>query len=192
MAESDQLVAGIDVGVRRSSVVLLQHGAIADCARIESPRGLRTLLTDCVAVAIDGPPGWAPRGQRSRPGERALAALGIHCFFTPDQAAGTGHPFYGWMYSSITLHRTARRLGHHTLEVFPNATAILAVGRAQPGETKTRWRRRAADRLGLADPRLRSLDDVDAALCAWTAAEFLAGRTQTLGGELVVPTLRAN
>ncbi|MFZ4586055.1 MAG: DUF429 domain-containing protein [Acidimicrobiia bacterium] len=187
MAHAGRLVAGIDVGVRRSSVVILRDGTIDSVTRIDSPRALPNLVQQCAAIAIDGPPGWAPHGQRSRAGERALAALGIHCFFTPDRATGNGHPFYGWMETSIALHRAAGRSGAVVLEVFPNATAILAVGRAAPQETKTRWRRRAAFELGLDDPRLRSIDDVDAALAAWTAAEHQAGRTEALAGELTVP-----
>jgi predicted nuclease with RNAse H fold len=184
------LTAGIDVGLRKSNVVVLDTDrSVVHVERLDEPSTLRAALApfDLAAIGVDSPPAWAPGGQRSRPGERALAALGIRCFSTPAAEFGAGHAFYGWMEVGFAWHDAARALDVPTLEVFPNATAIRLAGRARPGETKTRWRRRVLSQQRIDDTELRSIDDVDAALCALTALLWTNDATEALAGELTIP-----
>ncbi len=87
--------------------------------------------------------------------------------------------------------------GFPTLETFPHAVAVALRGRApergllkRPAE-KRQWRRAALEESGIDSSHLRSIDEIDAALCAVTGRSYLAGRTEALGdpadGVLTVP-----
>jgi len=192
-----QLAIGVDVAARRGcDVVALGPTDVArPLGRVHTGDELRALLTDLepAVVAIDSPPAWATAGRRSC--ERALSARGISVFTTPDEATGTAKAFYAWMETGFAMFEAA--CAHPTLETFPHAVAVALRGRApergllkRPAE-KRQWRRAALEESGIDTSHLRSIDEIDAALCAVTGRWYLAGRTEALGdpddGVLTVP-----
>jgi predicted nuclease with RNAse H fold len=192
-----QLAIGVDVAARRGcDVVGLGPTDVArPLGRVRTGAELRALLTDLepAVVAIDSPPAWAATGRRSC--ERALSARGISVFTTPDEATGTAKAFYAWMETGFAMFEAA--CAHPTLETFPHAVAVALRGRApergllkRPAE-KRQWRRAALEESGIDTSHLRSIDEIDAALCAVTGRWYLAGRTEALGdpadGVLTVP-----
>ena len=192
-----ELAIGVDVAARRGcDVVALGPAAVArPLGRVRDGAELRALLADLApaVVAIDAPPAWARSGPRSC--EQALAARGISVFRTPTAATGETNPFYAWMRTGFAMFDAAR--GVPTLETFPPAVAVALRGRApergllkHPAE-KRQWRRAALEEAGIDASRLRSIDEIDAALCAVTGRWFLAGRTEALGdpadGVLTIP-----
>jgi predicted nuclease with RNAse H fold len=192
------LAVGVDVAARRGcDVVTLDDALVArPVGRVHRADELRTLLAPLApgVVAIDAPPAWAaPGGTRSC--ERALMARGISVFATPDATRGGASSFYDWMRTGFEMFDGARPCP--TLETFPHAVAIALRGR--PPEhgllkhpaAKKAWRRDALDAAGIDHGALRTIDEIDAALCAVTGRWFLEGRTVALGdpdeGVLTVP-----
>jgi len=190
------LAVGIDVGVMKGchAVGLDADAKVVVHERIADPAVLGPLLQtwDADVVAIDSPPRWAPTGQRSRACERALLRLGIHCFFTPDEARGGGHAFYQWMTVGFECFRVARALGWEPLEVFPHACAVTLLGACPPAGTRKReWRTAALARAGVDVGPLRTIDDLDAALAAFAGLAWRRGTASLVGhpaeGEIVLP-----
>ena len=191
------LALGVDVAARRGcDVVALGDDLVAlPVARVHTAEDLRAVLADLDpdVVGIDSPPRWAIQGPRAC--ERALTRRGISVFTTPDEATGVGHPFYAWMQTGFAMFEAAR--GYPTLETYPHAAAI-ALRRARPEGSlmkrpaqKRQWRRDALAGAGIDPAALRTIDQIDAALCAATGRWYLEGRTEDLGdpaeGVLTVP-----
>lgn len=191
------IAVGVDVAARRGcDVVAVGPSLVAQpLGRVHTGAELRGLLADVgpAVVAIDSPPGWAPNGPRAC--ERALARRGISVFSTPSADRGVGNPFYDWMRTGFTMFAAAS--DHPTLEVFPHATAIALRG-AFPEQSLTKrpavkreWRRAALAAAAVDAGALRTIDEIDAALCAVTGWWHLDGRTEDLGdpseGVLTVP-----
>jgi predicted nuclease with RNAse H fold len=149
-------------------------------------------------VCIDSPSGWAQSG-KSRQSERALAAMGISSFATgPDPG---DHGFYQWMRVGFSVYQALE--GRYPLfrgeqpqgtaaETFPYATAVLLAGRKPvPGEVKNAFRRGVLQQHAVDDTGLRTIDQVDAALCALTGIIALEGRWRALGaateGMILIP-----
>jgi predicted nuclease with RNAse H fold len=203
---------GVDVSLRRGlDVVLLDGARLVDVRSRVEPGELTTLLEDWEpeAVGIDAPSQWGVTG-RSRQAERDLSRLGIRCYATPSDIAARSNPFYAWMHVGIAAHDAAVAAGYRrfdavdgrgtTIEVFPHATAIALRGELPPpgwratAAGKRSWRLEALDRAGVKDERLRTQDQVDAALAAVTACLAVAGEVDVLGqpdedGLIVMPTL---
>ena len=198
MSAAHGLAVGVDVAARRGcDVVMLDAALVAHpVGRVHTADELRALLERLApaVVAIDAPPGWASPG-RARACERALAAHGVSVFTTPDAARGETSAFYDWMRTGFTMFAGAA--AHPTLETFPHAVAIaLRGGPPEHGllkhpAAKKAWRRAALDAAGVDHSALRTIDEIDAALCAITGRRFLEGRTVELGdpaeGVLTVP-----
>ena len=112
------------------------------------------------------------------------------------------------MHAGLAVYRAAERAGFprydgrgpvagRVIEVFPHASAVALRGqRPPPGWRRTAsgkraWRLAALAAAGVADDRLRTQDQVDAALAAVTAAAALAGAVDVLGdrrdGVIVMP-----
>lgn len=192
------LAIGVDVAARRGcDVVALGPSLVArPLGRVHTGVALRALLIDFApaVVAIDAPPGWATDGRRSC--ERALSSRGISVFSTPTAEKGTGNDFFGWMETGFEMFAGAE--GYLRLETFPHAVAIALRG-VHPEQglltrpaLKRSWRRTALEEAGVDTAALRSIDEIDAALCAITGRLHLDGRTEALGdpaeGVLIVPT----
>jgi predicted nuclease with RNAse H fold len=190
------LALGVDVGVRKGchAVALDANGALVERSHLAGPDDLAGLLTEVRpdAVAIDGPPRWAPTGQRSRACERALLRVGIHSFFTPDEARGAGNPFYEWMTVGFKCFEIAERNACTPLEVFPHACAVTLLGACAPAKSPKRaWRVAALEHRGIPVEELRGIDEIDAALAAVAGLAWLNGTACVVGhpaeGEIVLP-----
>ena len=205
MAAGKPVALGVDVSLRRGlDVVLLD----ADRRLVGTPR-LRVAPDELGEVAselrpdviaIDSPPGPARTG-RSRAGERALLAMGIHCYFTPSDPERYARPFYGWVregeraFAAVAaagypLYRGGRTVRRRALEVFPHATAVLLGGDPALAKRERRWR--VLESCGVDTAELRSTDQLDAALAALTGLLALEGRSTALGdpaeGVVVIPS----
>jgi predicted nuclease with RNAse H fold len=191
------LAIGVDVAARRGcDVVALGPAGIAEpLGRVHTGAELAARLTEVspAVVAIDAPSRWATAGRRAC--ERALSARGLSVFTTPDAARGSTNSFYAWMRTGFAMFEGAA--GYPTLETYPHAVAVALRGEvpgralaARPAE-KREWRRSALEVAGVDTSHLRTIDEVDAALCAVTGRWFLGGRTEALGdpadGVLTVP-----
>jgi predicted nuclease with RNAse H fold len=182
------LAVGVDVAARRGcDVVALDDTLVArPVGRVHTADELRALLAPLTpgVVAIDAPTAWATTG-RARACERALAARQVSVFTTPDAARGAASTFYDWMRTGFTMFAGAD--AYPTLETFPHAVAVALHGAfpargllRRPAE-KRAWRIAALE-AGRVDPTaLRTIDEVDAALCALTGLRWLAGVAVTLG-----------
>ena len=190
--------AGIDVGGTWKGF----HVAAVDGDRrlIAGPRRLAAVAPvaawleqlGAAIVAVDSPMTCAPRGQRSRAGERALAKEVCGIRFTPQAARLADNPYYEWIVCGLELYRALQRAarGCVVIEVFPTASwTVWAGGRGT--RSRARWTRDALEAMrleGLPDRRL-SQDDRDAIAAALTARLYARGETRQFG-EIVVPRAR--
>jgi predicted nuclease with RNAse H fold len=177
------LAIGVDVAARRGcDVVALGDDLVArPVGRVYKGAELTEILEELrpEAVAIDSPPRWAPPEKR-RDCERELTRRGICLFTTPNEARGVGHPFYEWMTIGFDLFEAAR--GSSTLETFPHAIA-LAIHAGKPPGNKRAVRISALERVDVETRALRNIDQIDAALCAYTAWAWLNGNAISVGDE---------
>jgi predicted nuclease with RNAse H fold len=198
------IVVGIDVGGEKKgfhAVALRKRRLTATL----TSRGAEDVAAWCIeqgaaAVGIDAPCCWSVSG-RSRACERALASQGISAFSTPTQSIGEAHTFYRWMVNGLTLYRQLAsnyglydgRSSVHPVcfETFPQAIACALAGQRLSAGRKRMDRRRILERAGLSVQALRSIDQVDAALCALSAQQVLTGRFDSYGdaaeGFILVP-----
>jgi predicted RNase H-like nuclease len=134
-----------------------------------------------------------------------LARTGITAFATPSHADALSNPFYGWMLNGAELFRLLAphyRLydGRHSVlnracfETFPHAVACALSGGRLSAKHKRKDRRRLVGEAGVSLDALTNIDEVDAALCAWTAQHFLVGTFKAYGDEaegfIVVPSVQ--
>jgi predicted nuclease with RNAse H fold len=191
-------VAGIDVGGDKKGyhLVILQGAKVVRSMRTKSPQ---VMLEECLklgvqAVGIDAPCKWAVEGEGRR-AERELASRRIFCFATPTRARAdeniTG--FYRWMIKGEEVYRAFSSAypllnsskydgGRVCFETFPHAvTCALRRREATSAKKKVRQRREALTAAGIDIAGLKSIDDIDAALCALTAAYLLQGQSQAYG-----------
>ena len=113
--------------------------------------------------------------------------------------------FYGWMlsgervYQALAPHYELFSSGEEfegrvCFETFPHAVTCAMLGKEVALAKQKRVQRRAIlQDAGVETVALRSIDAVDAALCALTANFLLEGRVHaygdTLGGYIVVPSI---
>lgn len=175
---------GFDVAVvdRARVVCLLSRCSASDVVELARAYGAG-------AVGIDSPDRCAAPGEKSRPGERALAKEVCPIFYTPDETVvRSGHPFYGWMCEGLDLYEAlgAALPSVRCIEVFPSAAWTVWAGR-RDGRPKSQWSRLALERVGLHGlPDRCSQDARDAVGAALVARQFLAGETVSYGG-IAVP-----
>jgi predicted nuclease with RNAse H fold len=159
---------------------------------------------DVEAVGIDAPCRWAEVG-RGRLAERELARQHIHCFATPtrEQAKSSPSGFYDWMLcgeqvyhafaAAYPLLGSRKYAGNRvSFETFPHAIACSVLRKeAVSAKRKLVERRRLLETVGVNPASLRSIDAIDAALCAWTAGRLVAGHAKSYGdaagGYIYVP-----
>src|SRR5215217_251274 len=209
MRESSRIVVGVDVGGVKKGfhAVALHEGTFAgkrsSCDAGVIVQWCRSM--DASVVAVDAPCAWSLTGRR-RSCERELAGIDIQAFATPSVAIGQRNPFYGWMLNGAELFRLLakgyqRYNGQHSVlqrplcfETFPHAIACALAGRTLSAKNKRVDRRRLLNQAGIATDVLRNIDEVDAALCAAAAHQFLSGRFKQYGDEgegyIIVPNAR--
>lgn len=194
------LALGVDVAEARKGldvVALDAHRAVVASVGRATPADVAALVFELRpdVVCIDSPSGWSAPGARTRTAERALRALGITAFSTPNDPGD--HPFYRWMRCGFAVfeavadtHPLCRGLPPHgtAAEVFPAGTAAILGGRRTGSKVAHRRGVLAAQGVtGL----LPNADRVDAALCALTGLHALEGRCIALGdpaeGVVLVP-----
>lgn len=184
-------VLGLDVAMKRGcDAVLLGASLVArPIARVSSGAEFRAILNEVapIAVAIDSPPCWAPPG-KARDCEKELTRRGINLFTTPDEARGLASAFYAWMQVGFEMFAAAD--GYAPLETFPHAIAVSIHGHL-PLETKRVTRLAALRAVGVDTSELKNLDQIDGALCAYTAWAYTQGDTVSVGdpaeGQITLP-----
>ena len=184
------LALGVDVAARRGcDVVALDDDLVArPVGRVRTGDEFRALLDDLspAAVAIDAPARWATHGPRKC--EQELTRRAISLFTTPDEAAGTTNPFYAWMQVGFEMFEVAKEYG--PLETFPHAIAVVING-CLPKDGKRASRVAALHAIGVDTRELRTIDQVDAALCAYTAWCWRNGDALSVGddveGQITLP-----
>lgn len=151
------------------------------------------------AIAIDAPCRW--RIDQPRLAERELARARISSFPTPTEERARGHSFFTWMVAGAQLYDAlAAAYPVYTddispnrvcIETFPQAVACALAGSIVSAKQKRPVRLALLQAAGFACDRLRSIDDIDAALCALAAEAFVAGDFKAYGdnagGFIIVP-----
>lgn len=196
--------AGVDVGARKGCDVVIMDGrSVITHEPGVFPETLASAIEqhDPDAVAIDAPPGYAKPGT-IRASERALLRRGIRLFVTPDEARGS-IARYDWMRVGFACfdavaHLFPRYCGEDAFkgcafEVFPHATTVvLGGGLPDRDVSKAVHRRAVLEAQGVDTGPLRTIDALDAALCALTGVIALENGASTLGdpdeGLIVLPT----
>lgn len=206
--ESPVTVAGIDIGGNRKGCHLVILRGLEVISSINS-RDVEYLVGQCKefgpeAIGIDSPCLWGkPDGARLA--ERILAQRRIFSFATPtrERAEANRSGFYGWMFNGERVYQslagthpllTESRYtkGQVTFETFPHAItcAMLGVGVASAKQKRVQ-RRQLLEDVGIDTRPLKSIDAIDAALCAMTAGCLLQGQTEAYGdaegGYIFVP-----
>ena len=190
------ICAGVDVGGRRKgfhAAAVKGDSLASGPERLEDSNAVVRWLAEIEpkVIALDSPMTCAPSGQRSRPGERALAQRICGIRWTPEPSKLDGNPYYEWIVCGLELYtaleREGARRGWQVIEVFPTASWTVWAG-PRSTRSRARWTREALGRIRLAGlpPRRLSQDDRDAIAAALTAQFHATGRTEQFG-EIVVP-----
>jgi predicted nuclease with RNAse H fold len=201
-------VAGIDVGGDRKGchLVILCGTRILRNINSRTPEHMlrECIALDVAAVGIDAPCRWGTE-DGGRRAERSLAQQGVSSFATPtrERAMSGTSRFYGWMFNgeqvyeafaaSYRLFTGGDNLGERVcFETFPHAVTCAMLGRKIASAKQKRVQRRLIlENAGIETKTLKSIDAVDAALCALTAKLLLEGQVHAygdaIGGYIVVP-----
>jgi predicted nuclease with RNAse H fold len=147
------------------------------------PLGLCCLETSCPCAPRDPRPG--------RSAERALAALGIPCFWTTKRTI-----IKRMVYRAIALKARLEAAGLTVLEVYPYAVKRVLLGRALPKKQSPEGlaalvagARRQLPDCGWPDRWAPGHDQLDALYCAITARLHHLGETECLGDPEEVPII---
>lgn len=201
---------GVDVGQHHHDAVLLDGRAVAHApVRFSDPRQLKELLEAWrpEVVAIDSPPRFAPTCT-GRAAERALHRRGIRIFPCPSAERAEGKAFFDWMRTGFKLFAAAASAGfevgchasavrHQALEVYPHGSAVTLRGALPPAGMlrsvagKRGWRTQVLADNGVYPGPGWTVDQIDAALAAYTGVRALEGAASAVGqpeeGVIVVP-----
>ncbi|RKP58970.1 DUF429 domain-containing protein [Pararobbsia silviterrae] len=202
------VIAGIDVGgiEKGFHLVVMRGSSIVDVVTDRDPGELhrRCLQHEVEVVAIDAPSKWGVEGAR-REAEQALARERISCFPTPTlaRAQSSTTTFFKWMLNGARLYEVFAQTHpvdavpvyagrRASIEVFPYAITCALLGRdVASAKLKRTQRRRLLEDLGIDTARLKSIDFLDAGLCAVAARCFVEGKTRAVGdvsgGYIVLP-----
>lgn len=191
-------VAGIDVGGDRKgcNLVILRGSTIVASIGGAAPDSLLApcLAHGVVAVGVDAPSRWRS-GTAARQAERALAGAGISLFSTParETALASTSGFYGWMFNGEQVFASLAAAypllttpgyagGPVSFETFPHAITVAFLGRdVASARLKGVQRRALLEQAGIDTAMLRTIDAVDAALCALAARCLIAGASTAYG-----------
>lgn len=202
-------VAGIDVGGDKKgcNLVVLRGSSVLCSVKSKVPEVLveQCLAHEVVAVGVDSPCLWGV-GARSRQAERELAKAGINSFSTPSREHAIAHTkgFYGWIFNGERVYRALAAAyplldapsyssGRACFETFPHAITCALLGKdIASAKQKRTQRRQLLENFGIDTTLLKSIDALDAALCALTARQLLDGKTYAYGdateGYIQVPS----
>lgn len=209
---NEPTVAGIDVGgdrkgchlvvLRGYTVILVEKGQPEQVANA-------AIASGASAIGIDSPCKWATDGG-GRAAEMELAEKLIFCFSTPtkEKALSSVSGFYRWMLNGERVFQALSNT-HPLLdtprfsqtktsfETFPHAITCAMLGtKIASAKLKRTQRRQLLEETGINTQKLRSIDAIDAALCALTARHLIDGRTRYYGntatGLIVVPRTHLN
>lgn len=203
------IVAGIDVGGSAKGFhgVALRNGAYLGKSNSCDPVKLTNWCREIRAcfVAVDAPCHWSLNG-RARPAECALMKEKIGCFSTPTRERAENHPKdnFRWMLKGAELFANlveakyplfngAGRQQSRELcfETFPQAIACALAGQIVAAKQKRRIRRHLLNQANVDTRKLTNIDEIDAALCAFTAHQFAHDNYRcygdAVGGFIVVP-----
>ncbi|HAL72499.1 MAG TPA: DUF429 domain-containing protein [Verrucomicrobiales bacterium] len=193
--------AGVDVGgVKKGFHAVLLEG-LEVVATLQSTNAEEVAAwcreQEAMAVGVDAPCCWRAPGGSARVAERQLMREGIYCFSTPTEEEARNHPrgYYEWMLQGMTLHEALRRdfglmseeqalKNPVCFETFPQAVACVLAGRVVKAGVKRTIRRALLEEAGIQTASLRSMDLLDAALCAFTARQVIKGRFRIVGDSL--------
>lgn len=201
-------VAGIDVGGDKKgcNLVVLQGTSILCSVNSKAPEYLVQICAehDVVAVGVDAPCQWRTGGS-ARLAEKELARARISSFSTPTRelAISNAANFYGWMYNGERVYQAltpmyplllgrAYGTGRVSFETFPHAITCAMLGKhVASAKQKSTQRRQILEEIGINTRMLKSINAVDAALCALTARFLVEGKTypygDATGGYIRVP-----
>jgi predicted nuclease with RNAse H fold len=203
-------VAGIDIGGDKKGchLVVIRGNEVLCNIKSNEPMHLaqKCIEFDALIVGVDSPCGWSTSGG-SRPAERELAKNRIFSFSTPtrERAQANTSGFYGWMFNGERVYQalastypllTEKRYlnGKVSFETFPHAISCAMLGtNVASAKLKRLQRRQLLEAAGISTQSLRSIDAVDAGLCALAAKYLLQGETYSYGdladGYIVVPKI---
>lgn len=203
------LCAGIDIGGTKKGfhLVILDGTQLVLATHAQEPE---VLLAHCLAhhvhcIAVDAPCRWRLSPHTPRLAELEMARAHISCFSTPMREKVIGHAFYGWMFNGERMYQTLS--AHYpileqlpvdsavtscSVETFPHAMTCAYLGVDHASAKAKRTQRRALlEALGVDTKGLRSIDFLDAALCAISAQALCKGNYQAWGdkesGYIIVP-----
>lgn len=199
-------VAGVDVGGERKGfhLVVLRDSGIVCSIKSRNPEDLVAQCDEfgVVAVGVDAPCKWGRPGF-GRLAEKQLAKARIFSFSTPSRELAGENSFYGWMFNGERMYHAlsthyplfdASRIpnGRVLFETFPHAITCAFVGTdVALARLKRMQRSELLRQHGIETGILKSIDAVDAALCALTAGYLLAEKVRQYGdqagGYLLVP-----
>jgi predicted nuclease with RNAse H fold len=206
MNKSSISVAGIDVGGMNKGfhLVILRGTQIVEVSKSTEPSQLHEccLQHGVQVIGIDAPSQWSI-ADGGRAAERAMARERISCFSTPTEERAKTSSFYDWMFNGLRIYaefaRTHPVLATKTyegaktsFETFPHAITCAIRGRENTSaKSKRVQRRELLNDLKIDTTALKSIDDIDAALCALTAQRLIEGKTHAYGdaetGYIFVP-----
>lgn len=203
-------VAGIDIGGDRKGchLVVLHGREIVYSINSRTPEYLARRCGDfgVEVIGIDSPCRWG-KSAGARRAERALARERVFSFATPtrERACANRSGFYGWMFNGEQMYLalaathpllTEQRYTHGKVcfETFPHAITCAMLGTDVASAKRKRvQRRQLLEEAGIDTRPLKSIDALDAALCALTAEYLQLGRTKAYGdpdgGYIFVPAL---
>lgn len=206
------VVAGIDIGgVRKGCHLVVIRGREVLCnVKSGDPEYLARQCNEfgAVLVGIDSPCRWARPGM-GRIAERALSKERIFCFATPsrERALDSTSGFYDWMFNGERVYQALAAThsllaesrysgGRVCFETFPHAVTCALLGTEVASAKKKREQRRALlQSAGIDTSALKSIDAIDAAVCALTAEYLRLGQARAYGdgegGFIFVPQFSA-
>jgi predicted nuclease with RNAse H fold len=212
MHQSPVIVAGIDIGGAKKGnhLVVLEGQSILCSINHPDPGYLvqQCHERDVSVIGIDSPCGWG-LPNFGRAAEKALAKERIFCFSTPIRERALSHAagFYNWMLNGEKVyqafahtHPLLTEPGYTSdrvcFETFPHAIACAILGTdVASAKLKRKQRRQILENSGINTDSLKSIDAIDAALCALTAQYFVDGKTKAYGdaecGYIFVPRLES-
>ncbi len=206
--DSTGTVAGIDVGGPKKGchIAILRGCELILSERSRDPGYLARLCVEsgALAVGIDSPCLWGREGA-GRFAEKALAKERIFCFSTPsrERAIENAAGFYNWMLEGERVYQALSSThplvpgprypnGMVSFETFPHAICCSLLGTEVASAKKKRQQRRELlEQEGVDTRLLKSIDEIDAGLCALAAKYFVQGNARAYGdaegGYIFVP-----